>query len=75
MLTTMEIIEKVVTQVQCQACGKSMSAKNLNYSHANYCAKRVQKLDNPKAIPVPRKIIPKLNKTLPVKGNTTTCTS
>ena len=39
-----------------------MSAKNLNYSHAAYCIKRVQEVDKPKAIPVPKKIIPKLNK-------------
>jgi hypothetical protein len=75
MLTTIEIFEKVINQVQCQACGKSMIAKNLNYSHAFVCVKRVQYLDKPKAIPVPRKIIPKLNKTLPVKGKTPTCTS
>ena len=28
MLSTMATIEKVITQVQCQACGKSMSANN-----------------------------------------------
>jgi hypothetical protein len=69
MLNNMPTTEKVITQVQCQACGKSMSAKNLNYSHAAYCIKRVQEVsDKPKAIPVPKKIIPKLKKTLPVKG-------
>jgi hypothetical protein len=69
MLNDMPTTEKVLTQVQCQACGKSMSAKNLKYSHAAYCIKRVQDvLDKPKAIPVPKKIIPKLKKTLPVKG-------
>ena len=45
-----------------------MSAKNLKYSHAAYCIKRNQELDKPKAIPVPKKIIPKLKKILPVKG-------
>jgi hypothetical protein len=46
-----------------------MSAKNLKYSHAGYCVKRVQDvLDKPKAIPVPKKIIPNLKKILPVKG-------
>jgi hypothetical protein len=29
MLDTMEILETIITQVQCQAFGKSMSAKNL----------------------------------------------
>jgi hypothetical protein len=69
MLTNMTTTEQVLTQVQCQACGKSMSAKNLKYSHAGYCVKRVQDvLDKPKAIPVPKKIIPKLKNILPVKG-------
>jgi hypothetical protein len=46
-----------------------MSAKNLKYSHAAYGINRVQEVsDKPKAIPVPKKIIPKLKKTLPVKG-------
>jgi hypothetical protein len=46
-----------------------MSAKNLKYSHAGYCIKRVQDVsDKPKTIPVPKKIIPKLKKILPVKG-------
>ena len=45
-----------------------MSAKNVNYSHAAYCAKRDQVVDKPKAIPVPKKIIPNLNKILAVKG-------
>ena len=58
----MPTTEKVISQVQCQACGKSMSAKNLKYSHAAYCIKRVQEVDKPKAIPVPKKIIPKLKK-------------
>ena len=68
MLSNVESIEKVIKQVQCQACGKSTSAKNLKYSHAAYCAKRVQAIDKPKAIPVPKKITPKLKKILPVKG-------
>ena len=64
----MEIDEQVLKQVQCQACGKSMSAHNLKYSNAAYCAKRVQEVDKSKAIPAPKNIIPKLNKILPVKG-------
>ena len=66
-LNNMPIAEKVITQVQGQACNKSMSAKNLNYSHSAYCIKRVQELDKPKAIPVPKKVIPNLRKTFPVK--------
>ena len=34
MLSNMDMIEQVVNQVQRQDCGKSMSAKNLRYSHA-----------------------------------------
>ena len=68
MLSNMQTTEKVISQVQCQACGKSMSAKNLKYSHAAYCIKRVQEVDKPKAIPVPKKIIQKIKKILPVKG-------
>jgi hypothetical protein len=65
----MPTTEKVLTQVQCQACGKSMSAKNLKYSHAGYCIKRVQEVsDKPEDIPVSKKIISKLKKTLPVKN-------
>ena len=64
----MPTTEKVISQVQCQSCGKSMSAKNLKYSHACYCIKRVQEVDKPKAIPVPKKLIPKLKNILPVKG-------
>ena len=67
MFSNMEIIEKVRKQVQCQACGKSMSAKNLKYSHAACCAKRVQEVDKPKAMPVPKTNILKLKKILPVK--------
>ena len=53
----MPTAETVISQVQCQACGKSMSAKNLNYSHAAQCIKRVRELDKPKAIPVPKKMV------------------
>ena len=45
-----------------------MSAKTLNYSHAAYCIKRVQEVDKPKAIPVPKKIIKHLKNILPVEG-------
>jgi hypothetical protein len=69
MLNNMPTTEQVLTQVQCQACGKSMSAKNLKHSHAGYCVKRVQDvLYKPKDIPVPTKITPKLKNILSVKG-------
>ncbi len=68
MLSNMDMIEKVINQVQCQVCGKSMSAKNLRYSHAAQCVKNVQEVDEPKAKPMPKKIIPKLKNILPVKG-------
>ena len=57
MLSNMTTTAQVISQVQCQACGKSMSADNLNYSHPDYCLKRVQEVEKPKAIPVPKKII------------------
>ena len=34
LISNMATTEQVISQVQCQACGESMSAKNLNYSHA-----------------------------------------
>ena len=68
MLSNMPTTEQVISQVQCQACGKSMSAKHLKYSHAGYCIKKAQEVEKPKAIPVPKKIIPTLNTMLPVKG-------
>ena len=39
-LNTMPTTEKVISQVQCQACDKSMSAKNVKSSHAAYCIKK-----------------------------------
>ena len=66
-LNTLPTTEKVISQVQCQACGKSMSAKNLKYSHAGYCIKRVQDVDNPEVTPTPNKNKSKLKKILPVK--------
>ena len=42
-----------------------MSAKCLKSSHAAYCANRVQQ---PKAIPMPEKITPKLKNILPITG-------
>ena len=67
-LNTMPTNEQIISQVQCQASSESMSSNNLNYSHAGYGAKRVHGVDKPKAIPVPKKIIPELKNILPVKG-------
>ena len=67
MLGYMPTTEKVIWQIQFQACDKSMSANNLNYSHAADCVKRVQEVHKPKAITMPEKSIPKLKKTLPIQ--------
>ena len=67
MLNAIPTTEQVITQVQCEACGKPMSDNTLKYSHAGQCIKRVQELYQPKAIPVPKKVIPK-SKILPVNG-------
>ena len=67
MLRNMATTEQVISQVQRQACGKSMSAKHLNYSHDAYCINRVQAVDKPKAIPAPKEIITTLKNTLLVK--------
>ena len=64
-LNTLPTTEKVISQVQCQACGKSMSAKNLKYSHAAYCIKRVEDVEKSKAIP--KKVMKNLMKLKPVK--------
>ena len=61
-LNDMPTTEKVISQVQCQACNKSMSAKSLKYSHAAYCVKRVQEDDKPEVIPSPKKIMKNLKK-------------
>ena len=45
-----------------------MSAKKLKNGHDGYWIKRCQEVAKPKAVPAPKKIIPKLKKTLPVKG-------
>ena len=46
----MPTTDKVVQQVQFLACGKSMSAKNLRYSHAKYCTERNQE---PQPVEIP----------------------
>ncbi len=44
---------KILEQVQCEACKKYMSAKNLRYSHAKFCTAVREEL--PQALPVPEK--------------------
>jgi hypothetical protein len=71
----MPTTDKVVQQVQCLACGKSMSAKNLRYSHAKYCTERSQE-PQPVEIPVPKIEVKKATalrgrKSLPVKRTKT----
>ena len=45
-----------------------MRVKNFEYSLAGHCIKRVQAVDKPKAIPVPKNIIPNLTNIVAVKG-------
>ena len=68
LLNDMPTTEKVISQVQCPACNKCMSAKSLKYSHAAFCVKRVQEDDKPKAIPIPKKIMKNLTKLKQVKN-------
>ena len=68
LLNDMPTTEKVISQVQCPACNKCMSAKSLKYSHAAFCIKRVQEDDKPKAVQVPKKIMKNLMKLKPVKN-------
>jgi hypothetical protein len=71
MLPEMAVTEKVLQQVECQACGRKMSAKVLKYSHARYCSARDPE-EQPEDIPIPQLKIKKgehlTNKiSLPVK--------
>ena len=65
---------KFLQQVECQSCGRKMSAKTLKYSHAKYCTERGRE-EQPEAIPVPKLKIQNAKhledrETLPVKkGN------
>ena len=49
----MPITKKVLEQVQCSACLKYMSEKNLRYSHPKYCLERTI-IDTPIEIPIPK---------------------
>ena len=51
MLNDIPTTDKLLIQVQCQACGKAMSENNLKYSHDAYCIKGVQD------VPVSKEII------------------
>jgi hypothetical protein len=44
---------KILQQVECQACGRKMSAKVLRYSHAKYCTER-EREEQPESIPIPK---------------------
>ena len=48
----MPITKKTLEQVQCNACLKYMSEKNLRYSHPKYCLER-STIDTPSEIPIP----------------------
>ena len=49
----MPITKKTLDQVQCSACLKYMSEKNLRYSHPKYCLARTI-IDTPLEIPIPK---------------------
>ena len=49
----MPITKKTLDQVQCSACLKYMSEKNLRYSHPKYCLERTI-IDTPLEIPIPK---------------------
>jgi hypothetical protein len=53
MLAEMPTTEKTLQQVECQACGRKMSAKVLKYSHARYCSARDPE-EQPEDIPIPQ---------------------
>ncbi len=52
-ILNMPTTPKILQQVECQACGRKMSAKTLKYGHAKYCPERVQE-EQPEDIPVPK---------------------
>ena len=65
---------KILQQVECQACSKMMSAKNLMYSHPKYCTAR-EREEQPEEIPIPKMEIIngakiKDEESLPVKKHT-----
>ncbi len=52
-MLNMPTTQKVLQQVECQACKRKMSAKTLNYNHAQYCTAR-EKEEHPEEIPIPK---------------------
>ena len=52
-MLNMPTTQKVLQQVECQACKRKMSAKTLNYNHAQYCTAR-EKEEHPEEIPGPK---------------------
>ena len=52
-ILNMPTTPKILQQVECQACGRKMSAKVLRYSHAKYCTERAKE-EQPEAIPIPK---------------------
>ncbi len=53
LILDMPTTPKILQHVELQACGLKMSAKNLKYSHANYCTERGRE-EQPEAIPIPK---------------------
>ena len=49
----MPTTNKILEQVECQARGRKMSAKNIKYSHSKYCTERNQE-QQPEEIPMPK---------------------
>ena len=49
----MSITSKTLEQVQCTACLKYMSEKNLRYSHPKYCLERTT-IETPTEITIPK---------------------
>ena len=52
-MLNMPTTQKVLQQVECQACKRKMSAKTLKYNHAQYCPAR-EREEQPEEIPIPR---------------------
>ena len=75
----MPITKNTFEQVQCNACLKYMSEKNLRYSHPKYCLER-STIDTPIEIPIPKLKVKKdevikHQNVLPVKSATMKRTS
>ncbi len=51
-MLNMPTTQKILQQVECQACKRKMSAKTLKYNHAQYCTAREKEVQ-PEEIPIP----------------------